>query len=139
MISWSNLCCRVEFSASSLVAMKYSRPTSLSLVIVWCLHLICTSTIAEYVETVAFSEFSTGNPRISLYKERASTIRKSRLWVCPSMVKARVIPLIELMLLPVNPMSGIVRGSMFVRDSCCASRVNKDSFDSAIVDIEGDD
>ncbi|KAI5666866.1 hypothetical protein M9H77_16719 [Catharanthus roseus] len=58
-------------------------------IIVWCVLLIYTSTVAEYVETIAFSAFSTRRSKIPLYEEGASTIRKSSYRVCPSLVKGR--------------------------------------------------
>lgn len=86
----------------------YSRPTSLSPYIVWRILLICTSMVVEHVETEALSAFSAGYLRIPLYDEEASTIRKFRCRVYPSMVKGRVILLMELMLRLVNPIRGVV-------------------------------
>ncbi|KAI5666850.1 hypothetical protein M9H77_16703 [Catharanthus roseus] len=75
--SRSRLCSRVELSASCFEAMKHSQPTSLLPMIVWSVLLICTSIVAEYAETLAFSAFSARHSRIPLYEEGASTIRKS--------------------------------------------------------------
>lgn len=114
VISWSRLCSRAELLASSLEALKHSRSINLSPRIVCRVFLISTSMVAKYVETVAFSIFSVWHPRIPLYEKGASTIKKSRCRVYPT-IKGRVMLPRELMLRPINPTREVMRGSYFFR------------------------